>query len=119
MMTPLESRELVFLPPELVRTLVGSRCSVSGTVMAVRNNNPFTKSQKPHRQFMLMLKPARVSTFSMDHLWVPGFKKLWGVGLGDDVSFEAKVSIYNDKGVLKVGLTTACCIKRVKKSQFS
>lgn len=67
--------------------LLGSLVNLTGEVVSIRNENPFSQSKILSRQWMVLLKNVFIGEIYIDHLWLDGCKR---------VSFIKK-----DKDILK------------------
>lgn len=78
--------------------LIGSRVHITGKIIKIVDNNPFTKSVKPVRQRRFLIKPVNIAGTNFDHLWIPSYRIIYNkFKLNDTVSFTAKLVIYSWK----------------------
>lgn len=81
--------------------LRGTYVTIKGTVVSMRNSNPFTKSKAKSRQKMILLSPVYIAGERHDHTWVHGNNLINSVSLGDEVTFFSKLGVYHHNGLDK------------------
>lgn len=77
--------------------LLGATCHATGTLWSVRYSNPFTKSDRPHRQWMVLLKRVIVGGLHVDHLWLSGchsIRRFRNLPVGTEVSLLGRCCSY-------------------------
>ena len=80
--------------------LVGSIVHITGKIIKIVDNNPFTKAIRPSRQRRFLVKPVNIAGINFDHLWIPSYKSVYKkFKLGDTISLTAKLVIYVWKDV--------------------
>jgi len=94
-----DRRQVIEFSPYL-----GSRVTCYGTVTSIRYKNPFTKSQREGRQWMVLLTNVLLAGHRTDHIWLYGCKKIESIQSGDVVFLIGRLMTYLDDGVEKIGL---------------
>ena len=71
--------------------------ALSGTIIQIKYNNPFTKAQNKWRQRRFLLTNVYVDGSYYDHVWINSKKTLYHVSIGDSVLLFGKIQYYTDK----------------------
>lgn len=87
---------LLAVDPHGLKAYLGCIVRVEAVVFKYRDDNPYTDSKRPGRQFMWLLKPVKIAHALIDHVWVQGCKRNKSWKIGTVVKFTAKLSYYDD-----------------------